>query len=139
MQLTRDGINQHFTLTTFATGFPVTPTPDGGTGPFAAAFTTDGRVLVTAQQGTTASNIFSFSTDTDGQSITSPGVTSVSYSGFNSAFGLAQLPNGSGGWNYDITQQSLGTVVQINSDGTFNQPIVSLPEATAIVPFPPAS
>jgi len=34
------------------------------------------------------------------------------------------LPNGTGGYNYYMTQQSLGNVVQINPNGTFNQQIV---------------
>src|SRR5262249_39836861 len=41
-------------------------------------------------------------------------------------------------WNYYMTQQSRGTVAQIDSHGTFMGDIVSgLTNATGIVPFPP--
>ncbi|MBV9851541.1 MAG: PEP-CTERM sorting domain-containing protein [Armatimonadetes bacterium] len=68
-----------------------------------------------------------FPTDVDGQSAASATV-GKNYSQPN-ALGLAQL-NG----NIYMTQQGIGDVVQINSDGTFNQVIASgFPYATGIL------
>jgi hypothetical protein len=117
LSLTAAGTSAGFTLSTFATGFPNT----SSLGPLGIAFPTTGGVMVTDWPG----NVRTFTTDTDGQSAASFSPTAIYSSG--NAVGLATV-----GSAIYMTQQSNGAVVQVNSNGTFNQSIVSIGSATGI-------
>src|SRR6266480_114581 len=123
LTLTPAGSAAGFSLSTFATGFP----SSSSVGPLGIAFPGSG-VLVTDYPG----NVRLFATDTDGQSAASfPPVAGAIYTGTN-AVGLAQI-----GSNFYMTQQGLGTVVQVNANGTFNQGIVTgIGFATGIIADP---
>src|SRR5262249_53924649 len=84
-----------------------------------------GRVLVTDAPG----NIRRFPSDTDGQNAGS--VAPLQFYGHNNAAGLAQVRSA-----IYMTQQVLGQVVQVNPDGTINQVIAVVPNATGLVAAP---
>ena len=122
LTLTSQGTALGFSLSTFASNFPTS----NGIGPAGIAFPSMGGVLVADFAG----NVRLFPTDTDGQNALSVPI-GQSY-GQDEAFGLAQFGN-----NIYMTQGNSKDVVQINSDGTFDQTIVSgLMYATAIVANP---
>jgi DNA-binding beta-propeller fold protein YncE len=126
MVLTPAAIAEGLSLTTFATGFPTDPNEGNGpVGPLGVAFSTGGRVLVTDAPG----NIRLFPGNFDNQNAAA--VPVVQNVGHNNAAGLAQL----GGSIY-MNQQVLGTVVQLNPDGTTNQVIVNLGATTGIAADP---
>jgi hypothetical protein len=115
LTLTPAGAAQNLSLSLFASGFPVGPTPGGANeGPLGIAFTASGGVLVSDNPG----NVRLFPTDTDGQNAASAPV-GQNYGALNAA-ALAQV----GGQIY-MTQFNNGDVVRINSDGTFNQVILT--------------
>ncbi len=120
LTLTPAGTALGFSLTPFATGFP----NNGSVGPLGIAFPSTGGVLVTDYPG----NIRLFPTDTNNQSAGATPIT-MNY-GFANAVGLAQV-----GGNIYMTRQSIGDLVQVNNNGTFNQLIVAgMPAATGIAP-----
>jgi hypothetical protein len=110
LTLTQAGIDLGLSLSTFADGFP----SQSGAGPSGIAFPSGGGVLVSDVPG----NVRLFPADTDGQH--APDAPVGQTYGFLNAVGLAQV-----GDNIYMTQFLLGTVVQINTDGTFNQVIVN--------------
>lgn len=120
--LTPAGSANGFTLSTFASGFPAA---SGLYGPLGIAFTSSGGVLVSDASG----NVRLFATDTDGQDAAAAPV-GQNY-GFFNAFGLAKA-----GGNFYMTGEFPGTLSQINGDGTFNQPILSIPFASGIIADP---
>jgi len=109
LTLTAAGTSQGFGLSTFASGFATS----GSIGPLGIAFPSSGGVLVSDQLG----NVRRFATDTDGQ-LASSAPIGQNYGGGNSE-GLAQV-----GGNIYMAQGGNGRIVQINSDGSFNQVIV---------------
>jgi hypothetical protein len=118
--LTQAGIDQHFTLSTFATGFPTTST----VGPLGIVFPASGGVLVSDYPG----NVRLFPTSADGQVA---GPVAQNY-GVGNAIGLTQVGNA-----VYMAQQTRGAVVQINPDGTFKQDVVTgVGHATGIVANP---
>ena len=117
--LTAAGTAAGFTLSTFADSFP----NSNSIGPLGVAFS-GSNVLVTDYPG----NVRVFPTDTDGQHATAIPVGHF-YSG--TAIGLASV-----GSKIYMTQQANGRVVQINADGTFNQNIVNIQNATGLVTNP---
>jgi hypothetical protein len=117
LSLTAAGTSAGFTLSTFATGFPNA----ASIGPLGIAFPTTGGVMVTDFPG----NVRTFPTDTDGQNAGSFAPTAT-YTQAN-AVGLATV-----GSAIYMTQQTNGTVVQVNPNGSFNQSIVSITQATGI-------
>src|SRR5262245_12199199 len=122
LTLTPAGIAAGFGLSTFATGFPIS----SGLGPLGIAFPSSGGVLVTDGTG----NVRLFAADTDGQDASSAAV-GQNY-GFLNALGLAAVGN-----NIYMTQFDNGALVQINSDGTLNQNILSgIGELAGIVANP---
>jgi hypothetical protein len=121
LTLTPTGSGLGFTLTTFASNFPVS----GSVGPLGIAFN-GSSVLVTDDPG----NIRVFPTDMDGQNAASFAPTQ-NY-GLGNAVGLS-----SAGGNFYMTRQTVGDLVQVNSNGTFNQVIVGgMPAATGMVTNP---
>ncbi len=111
LTLTPAGLAAGFSLSTFGTGFP----NNGSVGPLGIAFPGSG-VLVTDFPG----NVRLFPTDTDGQTAAAhPPVAGATYGAAN-AVGLTQV-----GSHIYMTRQSIGDVVEINANGTFNQIIVS--------------
>lgn len=113
---------QNLGLTTFADGFP----NSGSVGPLGIAFTNGGGVLVADKLG----NVRLFPNDNDGQHAADAPV-GQNYGG-NNAVDLARL-----GSTIYMTRQSIGDVVQLNSDGTFNQVIITgLPAATGMLADP---
>ncbi len=118
--LTQAGVDQGFTLTTFASGFPTAY----GVGPLGIAFPAGGGVLVSDYPG----NVRLFPTDSDGQVA---GPVAQNY-GVGNATGLTQVGN-----NIYMAQQTRGAVVQLNSNGTWNQDVVTgVSFATGIVANP---
>lgn len=123
LSLTPAGTGAGFSLSTFATGFP----SSNSVGPLGIAFPGSG-VLVTDYPG----NVRFFTSDIDGQSAASFLPVAGATYGLSNAVGLAQV-----GSHIYMTQQGLGRVVEINADGTFNQPIVSgITFATGIIANP---
>jgi sugar lactone lactonase YvrE len=121
IMLTPAGTAQGLSLTTFATGFP----DQNGAGPLGVGFV-NGTVLVADAPG----NLRVFPTDNDNQNAASAPVTQ--FYGFGNAIDIAQT-----GGNIYMTRQSIGDLVQINNNGTFNQVIVTgLPAATGLVTDP---
>jgi hypothetical protein len=115
-----------FRLATFASGFPTDLNEgNGSVGPLGVAFLSAGGVLVSDAPG----NIRRFPSDTDGQNAGS--VAPLQFYGHNNAAGLAQV-----GSAIYMTQQVLGQVVQVNPDGTINQLIAAVPNATGLVADP---
>lgn len=122
--LTAAGVADGFTLSQFASGFPITSFPCCG--PLGIAFPTSGGVMVSDYPG----NVRVFATDTDGQNAAS--VTPAAFYGSGNGVGLAVA----GGVVY-MAEQAAGQVIQLNNDGTFNQVIVTgIPTATGIVANP---
>jgi len=121
MILTADAITAGFGLTTFTSGFSTI----ANIGPLGITF--DGnRVIVSDYPG----NVRVFPTDVDGQLASSVAVAQ-NY-GVGNAVGLAQV-----GANYYMTQQGVGSVVQINPNGSFKQAIITgLGGATGIAANP---
>lgn len=111
-----------FTLSTFADGFPTVST----VGPLGIGFRNDGAVVVSDDPG----NVRVFPTDTDNQHAGSV-VIGQNY-GAGNAVGIAKASG-----NLYLSRQSIGDLVQINTDGTFNQVIVSgMPTATGVIGNP---
>lgn len=122
--LTAAGSTAGFSLSQFAYNFPITSYPCCG--PLGIAFTGGGQVMVSDYPG----NVRIFPTDVDGQNAALFPV--VQNYGYGNGVGLATV-----GSNVYMAEQSAGTVVQLNSTGTFNQTIVSgIPTATGIVANP---
>ena len=122
LALTPAGTAGGFTLSTFATDFPNT----NGVGPLGIVFVNGGELVADA-----TGNVRFFPTDADGQDAASVPVTQ-NYSGVYNASGLAEL-NGA----IYMSQQTDGTVVQVNPNGTFDQTIVSgIPLAVGLVADP---
>ncbi len=118
--LTQAGLDQQFTLTTFATGFPT----QYGVGPLGIAFPSGGGVLVSNLAG----DVRLFPNGSDGQTAGPP----VQSYGVGNALGMAQL-----GGNIYMAQSAHGAVVQLNADGTLQQGIVTgLPHATGMAANP---
>jgi streptogramin lyase len=113
-----------FTLSTFASGFPITSDPCCG--PLGIAFPTTGGVMVADYPG----NVRVFATDTDGQ-VASSAPVAQNY-GAGNGVGLA-----SSGGKIFMTEQSAGQLLQLNNNGTFNQVLTTgLPAATGIITNP---
>jgi hypothetical protein len=110
LTLTPAGQAQGLSISTFATNFE----NDGFTGPIGIAFPAAGGVLVSNELG----GVRLFPTDTNGQNAASVPV-SQNY-GTGNAEGLARIGNA-----IYMAQSGLGRIVQVNSNGTFNQAIVS--------------
>ena len=122
LTLTTAASREGFGLTVFASNFP----SSGNVGPLGVAFTSSGGVLVSDDPG----NVRLFATDTDGQNAAS--ATIGHNYGYSNAVGLASV-----GSNIYMTRQGTGDLVQINSNGTFNQEIVTgLPSATGLTADP---
>jgi hypothetical protein len=122
LTLTPAGVAQGLSLSTFASGFP----SSGSVGPLGIGFTSTGGVIVSDFPG----NVRVFATDTDNQTAASAPI-GQNY-GLGNAVGIAQVGN-----TFYMTQQGNGDLVQINSNGTFNQAIVAgLPSATGIITNP---
>ena len=120
--LTVAGVTAGFTLSQFADQFPVS----GCCGPLGIAFPGGGKVLVTDYPG----NVRVFATDADGQHAPAAPVTQAYGNG--NAVGLARVGN----FIY-MTQQTAGTVVRLNLDGTFNSFVVTgISTATGIAANP---
>lgn len=120
--LTPAGVAQGLKLTTFATGFPNTDS----VGPLGIGFTSNNGVVVSDKLG----NVRVFPTDVDNQ-VAAAAPVGQNY-GLNSATAIAQLGN-----TLYMTRQSVGDLVQINQNGSFNQTIVSgLPFVTGLVANP---
>jgi hypothetical protein len=127
LTITREGAALALSVSLFANNFPLDfSEANGGVGSVGIAFPTTGGVLVTDAPG----NIRLFPTDTDGQNANSVKPLQPSY-GHNNAAGLAQV-----GSNIYMTQQSLARVVQLNANGSINQVIASIGDATGIVTNP---
>jgi len=109
MTLSPQATAQGFQLTQFIDGFN-----SGSIGPLGIAYPVSGGVLVAGYDGT----IRLLPSDADGQHAANIN-PSQSY-GFANAVGLTVA----GGRVY-MTEQSAGTVVQLNDDGTFNQTIAT--------------
>jgi hypothetical protein len=116
LTLTQAGMDQGFSLSTFATDFPVAT----GVGPIGIAFPEEGGVLV----GDYAGNVRLFPTDTDGQ--TALHVPPAQDYGFANATGM-----GRSGERIYMNQATNSRVVEINPDGTFNQVVVTIPNPVA--------
>jgi hypothetical protein len=114
LMLTPAGQAAGFTLSTFATGFPVAQ----GVGPIGIAFPATGGVLVSDYPG----NVRLFPTDTDGQSAGSVPV-SQNY-GLANATGMAQVFG-----NVYMNQAGNARVIQTNGDGTFLRVLTNIPGA----------
>jgi len=122
--LTPAAVTAGFTLSQFASNFPVTSTPCCG--PLGITFPGGGQVMVSDYPG----NVRVFPTDTDGQNAASVAVAQ-NY-GAGNGVGLATV-----GSNVYMAEQSAGQVIQLNGNGTFNQLIVGgIPTATGIVADP---
>jgi hypothetical protein len=113
LTLTVDGVSAGFTLTVFAKNFP---TCCGGVGASGVVATTGGTVLVNAVGG----NMWMFP-DSDGQdaSVTLP---TAAYGPAVGVDGMAQSSS-----NLYMAEFGNHSVVQINSDGTFNRNVANLP------------
>jgi RHS repeat-associated protein len=111
MTLTAAGTAAGFSLTDFASNFPIFGGPPG---PIGIAFPTTGGVLVSDDSG----NVRLFPADADGQNAAN--VPPAQNYGTGRAFDMAQVGN-----TIYMTQRDNGTVLQLNPDGTFNQTIVS--------------
>ena len=125
MVLTTAGVNEGFSLSTFATGFSSVATNGGNAGPLGIAFA-GGKVLVTgAGDGT----VRVFPSDSDNQNAVN--ATAVSY-GSAIPHALAQI-----GSTIYMGENGAGNLVQINADGTLNQTILTgLNHPTGIVVDP---
>jgi DNA-binding beta-propeller fold protein YncE len=113
MMLTSAGVNEGFSLSTFATGFASAGTAGGNAGPLGIAFAA-GKVLVTDFPD---SSVHIFPSDTDNQNATT--VPSIPY-GSVGANSLATV-----GDVIYMGEQNAGRLIQINPDGTFNQTILT--------------
>ena len=120
--------NAEFTLSTFADQFPTTPCCGSFVGPLGIAFPTSGGVMVSDLAG----NVRVFATDTDGQH--APAAVPAQNYGFGNALGLTSL----GGKVY-MAQQTVGQVVQLNDNGTFNHSVAPHQFATGIAANPAAN
>jgi hypothetical protein len=113
-----------FTLSQFAFNFPITANPCCG--PLGITFPGGQQVMVSDYPG----NVRIFPTDVDGQNATS--FAPAQNYGSGNGVGLATV-----GTHVYMTEQSAGQVIELNSDGTFNQVIVTgIPTATGIVANP---
>jgi hypothetical protein len=120
LTLTQAGINQGFSLSTFATNFP----NDGSVGPLGIGFPVSGGVVV----GDRLNNVRLFPTDSDGQSAATVAPTAT----YNAPHGFARV-NG----KMYLALAGAGEVIQVNDDGTFNHIVVSgLTEAAGLVADP---
>ena len=121
LALTAAGIADGFVLSTFASGFQSV----SGVGPIGVGFFPGGGTVVTDYTG----SVVTFTSDTDGQTVSGTGTTR---SGYTSPAGAVTI----GGTVY-VAQQSSGTIVQLNSDGTMNRTVaggLSSPTGLAVNP-----
>jgi hypothetical protein len=131
LMLTQAGINEGFTLTTFATGFPDTQTQDNGLiGPLGIGFTPTGGVLVSNYNG----NVRLFRHDVDNQVRRRDSILVGSY-GLTNAFGMAVA-----GGQLFMAQQGAGDLVRLHRGsgryyGTMTVP-GSIPGAAGITTDP---
>jgi autotransporter-associated beta strand protein len=122
LTLTSAGMASGFTLSTFATGFPLR---SDGAGPFSAVLPGSGGVLVSDVFG----EEFLFPTDTDGQNVTN----NARVGAFNEAQGIVKLGN----TLYTTTGGSGNGVAQLNDDGSLNHVVASnIPSALGIAADP---
>jgi hypothetical protein len=127
LSITPAGVTQGLSVSLFANNFPLDLNEaNGSVGSVGIVFPTTGGVLVTDAPG----NIRLFPTDTDGQNASTVTPLQPSYS-HNNAAGLAQV-----GSNVYMAQQPNGRVVQLNSNGSINQTIATIANATGIVTDP---
>jgi DNA-binding beta-propeller fold protein YncE len=125
MVLTAAGLNEGFSLSTFASGFSSVPTAGGNAGPLGIAFV-GGAVLVTSDGDT---SVQVFPSDSDNQSASN--ATAVAY-GSALPDALAQV-----GSAIYMGENAANRLVQINADGTLNQTILTgLNHPTGIVADP---
>lgn len=109
MILTSDGQAAGFSLTTFASGFPNFPAGQGQNGgPFGIAFAPNGNVLVSDLNG----KIYVFPSDTDGQTVSGPGVTVGATYGSFDPLGMTQH-----GSNIFLGFQTSNKIDLVNSNG----------------------
>jgi hypothetical protein len=116
LSVTPAGAAKNVNLTTFASGFPTSPSGNntGLIGPIGIAFPASGGVLVSDYPG----NVRLFATNLDGQSAASAPVGQNF--GLNNAEGIARA-----GSNLYMAEQPGSILVQINDNGTFNQTIAT--------------
>jgi hypothetical protein len=120
--LTLAGSTAGFTLSQFANNFPVASC----CGPLGITFPGGDQVMVSDYSG----NVRIFPTDVDGQNAAS--FAPAQNYGFGNGVGLATV-----GTHVYMAEQSAGQVIELNSNGTFNQVIVTgIPTATGIVANP---
>jgi sugar lactone lactonase YvrE len=119
-----------FTQSTFIDGFSVQGQASGGAvdgccGALGIAYPSTGGVMVTDFAG----QVVLFANDTNGQ-LASSGTVLQNY-GFGNAVGLA-----SSGGNIYMTQETLGTVVKLNSNGSIASTLANIAGATGITSSP---
>ncbi|HKW80319.1 MAG TPA: PEP-CTERM sorting domain-containing protein [Casimicrobiaceae bacterium] len=120
--LTPAAVTAGFSLSQFAFNFPTVFC----CGPLGITFPGGGQVMVSDYPG----NVRVFPTDADGQNAAS--FAAAQNYGATNGVGLATV-----GAHVYLTEQGAGQVIELNSDGTFNQVIVSgIPTATGIVADP---
>jgi hypothetical protein len=105
LTVTAAGRAAGFSLTTFATGFPVV----SNIGPLGMVFPASGGVLVSDSSG----NVRRFLSDTDGQNAATVPPVSGASSGAGTTSGLARV-----GANLYLMMSGLNHIAQINDDGT---------------------
>jgi hypothetical protein len=126
LTLTDYGVAEGLSLSTFATNVPTQGGSTGTIGAYSLAFPGDGTVLGSDEPG----NVRVYPGDFDGQNALEAPVRQ-NYGNAN-AKGLAQL-----GDTIYMVGYFTGTVIQINTDGTFNRVIASgLPTAEDVVADP---
>jgi hypothetical protein len=108
LALTQAGLDQRFSLTTFATGFPNIY----DIGPLGIVFPAGGGVLVSDYPG----NVRLFPSNSDGQ-VAGPVVQNY---GLGNADGMAQVGNA-----IYVAQQLRGAIVQLNPDGTWKRDVAT--------------
>lgn len=119
LMLTSNATTAGFGLSTFAFNFPTISLPSGSLGPVGITFN-NGRVLVAGVPG----SVYVFANNTDGKNAVTDTLFTRNY---GSADGLAT----SNGHIY-LTQQVNGKLIEINSDGTFNQNILTATTAEGL-------
>ena len=121
MVLTAAGTAQGFTLTTFVDSFP----NGGGIGPVGMTFNNSGKAII-GDYNTGSMYLFN---DINGQHASAAAITG------NDGSGIAGLVNLGG--NLYGAQQSTGSLLALNADGTINHTVVAgLPSITGLVGDP---
>jgi hypothetical protein len=121
MSITPQGAAQGFSLSTFATGFPVL----NNAGPTGIVFLDGGGILISDQPG----NVRLFSSDADGQDASTIPVSQNYGAGNNT--GLTRI-----GTAIYMTQYVVGKVARLNTNGAFVGNVAPVTTATGIVPNP---